>query len=722
MPPIPYPDVVAAARAYLKRGWAIVPLRPGEKGTDAPGWVDLAFDADDVEPGGNLGVKTGEKSGGLVDVDLDSPDAVRVAPRLLPATGAVHGRPGKPASHWWYRCPAQRRTIKWKDVDDSSIVEIRADAAQTAVPPSTHPSGETLAWEREDEPLEIEAADLIRAVTLVAVAALVAKHYPGGGGRHEGALALGGFLARVGVPAADCARIARAAAEGAGDREAADRERAARESAVKVAEELAGGEPAGPVTGGGRLSELLGEDVVKRLRSWFGAEQSKQAEALIDRLNARHAVLFQRTGEVVVITEDRDPVLERNYLRFSSFEDIKKKYPERVIVGTTAKGQPIVQKLGAWWLEHGRRRKYEGVEFRPGPETTPDYYNLWRGFAVEPARGSWARFRRHIEEVVCAGSAEAARYVLAWMADAVRRPGEPAEVAIAVRGGQGAGKGFFAREFGRLFGQHFVHLDSGRHLTGNFNAHLQDAVLVFADEAAWPGDKAGIGTLKRLVTEPTLAVERKGVDIVTVKNVVHLLLASNEHWVVPAGLDDRRFLVLDAGAHKVGDYSWFGDIRREMRDEGGAEAMLHDLLQWDMTGVDLRRPPQTAALLEQKILSMEPAVRWWFAKLSEGRLLGHDAGWSREVDSDALYENYVFCLQQMGVQRRASKSELGRLLHHVLPAGGFGSRRLRDGALTTGAQRRHWTMPSLEECRRALAHALRARAEDLFPRDHLLEP
>lgn len=717
MPPTPHPDVASAARAYLKRGWAIVPLRAGEKGTDAPGWVDLVFKASDLEPGGNLGVKTGEKSGGLVDVDLDSLDAVRVAPRLLPATGLVHGRPGKPLSHWWYRCSAQKRTVKWKDVDDSSIVEIRADAAQTAVPPSVHPSGEVLAWEREDEPLEIEPADLARAVTLVAVAALVAKHYPGSGGRHEGALALGGFLARVGVSAEDCGRVALAAAEAAGDREHRDRARAAQESAVKVAEELAGGEPAGPVTGGGKLANLLGDEVVKRLRSWFGAEQSKQAERLIEKLNERHAVVFQRSGEMVVITEDHDPVLERKFLRYSSFEDVKKKYPEKVVVGASTKG-PIVMKLGAWWLEHPRRRKYEGIVFAPGADAPEDYYNLWRGFAVEPRRGSWARFRQHVEEVVCRGNAEVVRYVFAWMADAVRRPGEPGEVAIAIRGGQGSGKGFFAREFGRLFGQHFVHLDSGRHLTGNFNAHLQDAVLVFADEAAWPGDKAGLGTFKRIITEPTLAVERKGVDVVTVKNVMHVLLASNEHWVVPAGLDDRRFLVLDAAQAKVGDHKWFEAIRREMRDEGGAEALLHDLLQWDLSGVNLRRPPQTAALLEQKILSMEPAVRWWFSKLSEGRLLQSDQKWPREVDSERLYEDYVERLAQMGVQRRASKAELGRLLKHVLPEGSWRSRRLT----TEGTEARHWVVPALDECRLALAHALRTKAEDLFPRHHLLDP
>ena len=53
---------------------------------------------------GNIGVLLGEPSGWLIDVDLDCDEAVALAPKFLPPTGATSGRPGKPASHWWYVC------------------------------------------------------------------------------------------------------------------------------------------------------------------------------------------------------------------------------------------------------------------------------------------------------------------------------------------------------------------------------------------------------------------------------------------------------------------------------------------------------------------------------------------------------------------------------------------------------------------------------------------
>lgn len=47
----------------------------------------------------------GTPSGGLVDVDLDSPEAVCLAPHVLPETGATFGRASKPRSHFLYIVP-----------------------------------------------------------------------------------------------------------------------------------------------------------------------------------------------------------------------------------------------------------------------------------------------------------------------------------------------------------------------------------------------------------------------------------------------------------------------------------------------------------------------------------------------------------------------------------------------------------------------------------------
>ena len=113
------------------------------------------------------------------------------------------------------------------------------------------------------------------------------------------------------------------------------------------------------------------------------------------------------------------------------------------------------------------------------------------------------------------------------MADAVQNPSQRPGTAIVLRGKQGVGKGIFCSEFGKLFGQHFVHVQHARHLTGHFNAHLKDALIVFADEAFWAGDKSAEGALKAMVTEDLLPIEFKGKDATYVRNHIRLLVASN---------------------------------------------------------------------------------------------------------------------------------------------------------------------------------------------------
>ena len=68
----------------------------------------------------------------------------------------------------------------------------------------------------------------------------------------------------------------------------------------------------------------------------------------------------------------------------------------------------------------------------------------------------------------------------------IQRPAEKTGDAIALlSNAQGVGKSRFVDYVGNLLGSHFMTVTHGRHLNGHFNAHLQKAILVFADEAVW---------------------------------------------------------------------------------------------------------------------------------------------------------------------------------------------------------------------------------------------
>jgi hypothetical protein len=114
-----------------------------------------------------------------------------------------------------------------------------------------------------------------------------------------------------------------------------------------------------------------------------------------------------------------------------------------------------------------------------------------------------------------------------------------------------------------------------------------------------------VGELKRLITEPTLTIEPKAVDPFSMSNCLHIIMASNEDWVVPAGMDARRFAVMDVSSQRMGDKAYFKALWAEM-EEGGTAAMLHDLLSMDLRGWHPRDDiPQTEALLQQKMESLK---------------------------------------------------------------------------------------------------------------------
>ncbi|MBI2218775.1 MAG: bifunctional DNA primase/polymerase [Candidatus Rokubacteria bacterium] len=258
------------ARDYRARGWYCIPIPYEAKRPTLDCWPDLRLEADDLAEhfnGGpsNVGVLLGAPSGDLADVDLDCSETIALADALLPSTAAVFGRASKPRSHRLYASEIQ--TEKFADVDGTMLVEIRSTGGQTVFPGSTHPSGEAVEWAEDGDPAHVEPGELRHAVVHLAVAALIARHWPGDGMRHETALAAAGFLARAGVDAESVVRIITGAARVAGDPEWSDRKRAALDTVAAIRS----GEAA---TGGPRLGELLtgdGRKVVERMRKWLGA-------------------------------------------------------------------------------------------------------------------------------------------------------------------------------------------------------------------------------------------------------------------------------------------------------------------------------------------------------------------------------------------------------------------------------------------------------------------
>lgn len=401
----------------------------------------------------------------------------------------------------------------------------------------------------------------------------------------------------------------------------------------------------------------------------YVARQIKRArEEAIDpwlmKLNEAHAVIEDIGGRCRVISEVMDLALRRTRISRQSFEDFRNRYMHiQVEVGKNEKGEVLKSQLGKWWLQNANRRQYRTLAFAPGRELA-DTYNLWQGFSCEAKPGDCSLLLTHIRDNVCQGNEVYNAYLLNWMARAVQHPDSPGEVAVIMRGRMGTGKSFAIKAFGSLWGRHFLQVSDPKHLVGSFNAHLRDCVVLFGDEAFYAGDKKHESILKTMVTEETIMIEGKGVDAEAAPNFVHLMMASNSDWVVPAGADERRFFVLDVGDGKMQDKGYFRAIQKQL-DNGGKEALLHYLMTRDLSDFDVRHFPKTAALQEQKVLSMSAEEQWWFEKLMDGRLLND--GWSGEATKSDLHRDYLNYAERQKIMRRSSPTALGKFLKRAMP-------------------------------------------------------
>jgi len=437
-----------------------------------------------------------------------------------------------------------------------------------------------------------------------------------------------------------------------------------------------------------------------------------EAEQLLAELNRDNCVVLDGGKVSVLRFEEMEHAAggERytyrvpTYLSFQAFRDF---YLNRhIIVG---KEKPKRVDIGSWWLSHPQRRQYSGVIFKPGDKrkVIDGKLNLWTGWGVEPKRGDWSLMRKHITEVLAAGEEAMDTYIMNWLAWMVQHPDQQPEVALTFLGDEGTGRGTLGKALCRIFGQHALHISSSDHLTGRFTGHLRQVSFLFADEAYAPNDKPAEGRLKRMLSEDTLTIEYKGFTPREEPNCLHVMMASNHEWVVPAGAHARRFAVGKVADTHRQDPAWFGPIYKQMQN-GGWGAMLFELLNRKLGDWHPRQIVRTRALAEQQEESLSALDPWWLELLQTGMLAGSDE-FAPEKATSNKYEKIITERDGMfdrkrtvwrdGLydQARRSSPKLKNVTEAAL--GRYLSDKKRGCKRCWMNRQRGWKFPPLAECR-----------------------
>ena len=372
-------------------------------------------------------------------------------------------------------------------------------------------------------------------------------------------------------------------------------------------------------------------------------------------LNERHAVIADYGGKCKIVTLTNNPQTGRQDMTIQDFSDFEKRYMHHRMEYTNADGEHVSMPLGKYWLHWENRRQYERLVYSPNI-ALPNTLNLWRGYAIDPAQGDWSLMKRHICEVLANDDPISEAYILKWVAWLLQNPDERAEVAVVFMGGRGTGKGIFGNALCDIFGPHGLRVDSSEHLTGRFNNHLRNLSFIFADEAYLPSEKRAESRLKAMITEPTLSIEAKGVDTVSVKNHLHVMMASNDEWVVPAGSDERRFAVFQVSSRYQQQHEAYFKPLAEQTANGGLAAMLYDMLEMDLGDWHPRKDiPQTQALMEQKIAGLSAIAAVFLDSLRTGIVMGESLEDEIRVSKGREHRDKGLKLSTSAFQQHISK-------------------------------------------------------------------
>ena len=274
----------------------------------------------------------------------------------------------------------------------------------------------------------------------------------------------------------------------------------------------------------------------------------------------------------------------------------------------------------------------------------------------------------YIKEVLASGRNETYTYLLQWFSHMIK--GNKNDSILYLKSKQGFGKSTLL-EFIR---QHVVGEDlaletgSGP-IISNFNAILGGKLFVYFEEletfsiAQWMSVSS---RLKRYATSNTITLEDKNVKAYTAKNIMNIIIASNNDAVMDD--DGRRYFILDIATHRQvipncdsprneENTKFWTEVRSCFNDEVG-HAFYCYLMEVDTTNYRPQNFPTTQSKLDSYAKRMDSHENF----LKYNYVLNRSELYTTLGD---LYEEYITYCRGNGIPKPYSKVDLGKKLREI---------------------------------------------------------
>jgi Primase C terminal 2 (PriCT-2)/Bifunctional DNA primase/polymerase, N-terminal/Family of unknown function (DUF5906) len=242
-------------------------------------------------------------------------------------------------------------------------------------------------------------------------------------------------------------------------------------------------------------------------------------------------------------------------------------YNLKIMMGSAPK-LPVGKKMlnpAEVWLEHKDRRDVNRIGMWYAGTEPPDSFNMWTGLAVDSVPGTEEDIKFYLDFVLnetCSGNRVYYEYLLDILAKKIQDPLHLMRIAIVLTGGEGAGKGAFVSVIENIIGLSYSASISDRNaLVGDYNGGtISGKIFVACHEAIWSGNREEGERLKALISEPIITWNAKFRGQWSEPNRMLLVITTNNSWAVPAGVDARRYFVLQVSNSRAKDAAYWREF------------------------------------------------------------------------------------------------------------------------------------------------------------------
>jgi len=251
------------------------------------------------------------------------------------------------------------------------------------------------------------------------------------------------------------------------------------------------------------------------------------------------------------------------------------------------KGQEVEDKIAFWDLYNKDQKiaKYTGIDFLPPPLISKSKYtfNLFSEFAIEKVidydtKFSTKIYHEHMKHLVNYDD-ECYSYLVDFLADIVQNPGKKQDVCLIFKSGQGTGKNLFFESFGDVIlgEQYRLTAENPDQVMGRFNGN-HNKILVILDEMK--AKKADSDCIKNLITAKNLNFEKKGLDMIQIKNLARYIILSNNDLPVKIEDTDRRFVLFETSNKYKGsiDTEYFETLAEALNNKHKMKVFYDELM------------------------------------------------------------------------------------------------------------------------------------------------